>query len=340
MVKTDPDQGWMRAALALARRGLGRTAPNPTVGCIIIKDDKVIGRGWTQPGGRPHAETMALAQAGSEAEGATAYVSLEPCAHHGQTPPCSQALIDAKVARVVTALTDPDPRVSGRGLDMLKAAGIEVRSGVCEDEAHIVNAGFITRITKSRPFVTAKVATTLDGCVATSTGESKWITGERARAHGHMERALHDAIIVGAETYRADQPSLDCRLPGMADRSPLKFIVKGRKALHAPEAFTIIESGDDWPEPAHILEQLAAKGLGRVLIEGGPTLISSFIKQDLVDRLLWYRAPMVFGADGKQAMQAMGIEQIVAAPRFKLAAQAKLGQDSVEIYERIEKEPA
>lgn len=330
----------MRAALALARRGLGRTAPNPTVGCIIIKDEKVVGRGWTQPGGRPHAETMALAQAGSEAGGATAYVSLEPCAHHGQTPPCAQALIDAKVTRVVTALTDPDPRVSGRGLDMLKAAGIEVRSGVCADEARIVNSGFITRITKGRSFVTAKVATTLDGCVATSSGESKWITGERARAHGHMERALHDAIIVGAETYRADQPSLDCRLPGMTDRSPQKFIVKGRKSLHAPEDFTIIEGGDDWPQPSQILEQLAAKGFGRVLIEGGPTLISSFLKHDLVDRLLWYRAPMVFGADGKQVIQAIGIEHIAAAPRFKLAAQAKLGQDSVEIFERKEKESA
>jgi len=342
MAHYDPDKSWMRAALALARRGLGRTAPNPTVGCVIVKDDIVVGRGWTQPGGRPHAEPQALAQAGENARGATAYVSLEPCAHHGKTPPCAEALIKAGVARVVAALEDPDPRVSGRGLKMLMEAGVNIRSGVLREEALTMNAGFISRITRGRPFVTAKLATTLDARVATGSGESKWITGPEARAHGHLERARHDAILVGAGTYEADKPSLDCRLPAMGDYSSLRFIIKGKRQISAVSSeFEILEDASEgWPEPASILTQLASKGLGRILIEGGPTLITSFMRAGLIDRLLWYRAPMVFGGDGRACLDGLDVAQIVTAPRFKLAERRQLGQDCLEIFERIEKEPS
>lgn len=232
----------MRMAIGLARRGLGSTWPNPSVGCVLVRDGIVLGRGWTQPGGRPHAETEALrrvenatgatgAAGAAGAAGATAYVSLEPCAHHGQTPPCADALIDAGVARVVVGLTDPDPRTDGGGIERLRAAGIDVATGVCEAEAAEVAAGFVTRITRSRPLVTLKTATTLDGRIATRSGHSQWITGDISRAFAHGLRADHDAILVGSGTALADNPSLTCRLPGLGDRSPVRVVIDGAMPL-------------------------------------------------------------------------------------------------------------
>ncbi len=215
----------MRAALALARRGLGRVWPNPAVGCVLVRDDHVIGRGWTRAGGRPHAEAEALMRAGEAASGATAYITLEPCAHTGKTPPCAEALIGAGVKRAVIAVEDPDPRVSGKGIEMLKEAGMEVAIGIGEKEAKRLNAGFFSRITRGRPLITLKTATTLDGRIATGTGDSRWITGPGARRRGHMMRAMNDAVLTGIGTVLADDPSLTCRLPGLEDRSPVRIVV-------------------------------------------------------------------------------------------------------------------
>ena len=217
------DRRFMSLALGLARRGLGRVWPNPAVGCVIVRDGRIVGRGWTQPGGRPHAETMALAEARDAARGATAYVSLEPCAHHGKTPPCVGALSKAGVARVVSALEDPDPRVAGRGHTMLRDAGVEVASGLMAAEAEALQRGFLTRIRHGRPMVTLKLATSLDGRIATASGESRWITGPEARARVHAMRAAHDAVLIGAGTARADDPSLTVRGLGMAHQ-PIRIV--------------------------------------------------------------------------------------------------------------------
>src|SRR5512134_1017521 len=224
----DEDAHWMGVALTLARRGLGNTWPNPSVGCVLVRDGRVVGRGWTQPGGRPHAETEALRRAGDLARGATAYVTLEPCSHHGRTPPCCNALIAAGVARVVCAMRDPDPRVDGRGFARLREAGIEVVEGLLEAEAQALNAGFARRIREGRPFVTLKLATTLDGRIATARGESRWITGPEARREAHALRARHDAILVGSGTAVSDDPDLSCRLPGAAPVKSLRVIADAR----------------------------------------------------------------------------------------------------------------
>ena len=218
------DQRWMQTTLGLARRGLGAVWPNPAVGCVIVNDGRVVGRGWTQPGGRPHAETEALRRAGAMARGATAYVSLEPCCHWGQTPPCADALIGAGVRRVVVAIEDPDPRVAGNGVARLRAAGLVVDIGLGAGEAAEVNAGFLTRQRLGRPLVTLKLATSLDGRIATSSGESRWITAAPARERGHKLRAEHDAIMVGTATVLADDPQLTCRLPGLEHRSPVRVV--------------------------------------------------------------------------------------------------------------------
>jgi diaminohydroxyphosphoribosylaminopyrimidine deaminase/5-amino-6-(5-phosphoribosylamino)uracil reductase len=221
----------MRAALALARRGLGRVAPNPAVGCVLVKDGRVVGRGWTQAGGRPHAETEALARAGEAARGATAYVTLEPCSHHGKTPPCAESLIAAGISRSVVALEDPDPRVSGSGLTLLREAGIAVDTGLLAEAAAEVNAGYLMRTRTGRPLVTLKLATTLDGRIATRAGESRWITGPLARARAHLLRAESDAVLVGSGTAVTDNPRLDVRLPGLEGRSPLRVLLDGRLRL-------------------------------------------------------------------------------------------------------------
>ena len=221
----------MRAALGLARRGLGQTWPNPTVGCILAHGDTVVGRGRTGAGGRPHAETVALAEAGARARGATAYVTLEPCAHTGETPPCAEALVAAGVARVVVAIEDPDPRVDGRGVEALRAAGVAVEVGCLAAEAVALNRGFLSRLTTGRPMLTLKLAASLDGRIATGTGESRWITGPRARAEVHLMRAQSDAVLVGAGTVRSDDPRLNVRDLGLDDARPVRVVVSGALSL-------------------------------------------------------------------------------------------------------------
>src|SRR5918994_6733853 len=232
---SEQDRAHMAAALALSRRGLVNTWPNPAVGCVIVREGRVVGRGWTQPGGRPHAETEALARAGDQARGATAYVTLEPCSHWGRTPPCCDALIAAGVARVVVATGDPDPRVDGRGMRRLREAGIAVDQGLLEAEARAVIAGFVRRITRGLPLVTLKLATTLDGRIATASGESRWITGAAARRAAHALRARHDAVLVGSGTVLADDPDLTCRLPGMERGVPIARVVADAR-LRTPPA--------------------------------------------------------------------------------------------------------
>jgi diaminohydroxyphosphoribosylaminopyrimidine deaminase/5-amino-6-(5-phosphoribosylamino)uracil reductase len=313
----------MAAAIALSARGRGRTAPNPNVGCVIVKDEAVIGRGWTQDGGRPHAEAVALEEAGDAGKGATVYVTLEPCAHDSaRGPACSDLLIAAKPGRVVIALRDPDPRTDGAGIARLGAAGIVVDVGAGAEGAEREMAGFLTRIRLGRPFVTLKLALSIDGMIALASGESKWITGEEARAHAHLERARSDMILVGRGTYEADQPSLDVRLPGLEDRSPRRALlttgapVEGWTRLSSPQAIrTLVDVND-------------------LLVEGGAETAASFLHGDLVDRLLIYRAPILIGA-GKPALGDIGLAALAQAHyRWRLADTRQLGIDTLEVYER------
>jgi diaminohydroxyphosphoribosylaminopyrimidine deaminase / 5-amino-6-(5-phosphoribosylamino)uracil reductase len=318
------DARWMGAALALSQRGVGRTAPNPSVGCLIVGGGCVVGRGWTQPGGRPHAEAMALAAAGDAARGATAYVTLEPCAHVSpRGPACADALVAAGVRRVVVAAPDPDPRTNGAGIAGLEAAGIVVTSGVRRAEAEVVMAGFFSRLRRGRPYITLKLAVSLDGSVAMTSGESRWITGPRARAHGHLERARADLILVGRGTLTADEPRLDVRLPGLEDRSPAMAVMSatdsgrpGVRHLANPAALAAVADAD------------------LVLAEGGAGLAASLIAADLVDRLLLYRAPILIG--GRPALGAIGLPDLASAHgRWAPASVIDLGPDRLETYHRI-----
>ncbi len=311
----------MAAAIALAERGIGRTGNNPCVGCIVVKQGRVIGRGWTQPGGRPHAEAMALAEAGVEAAGATVYVSLEPCAHQSERgPSCADVLVAAKPARVVAALTDPDPRTAGQGFARLAAAGIEVTQSVLADEARVRLAGFLCRIENARPHVTLKLATSLDGCIAMADGRSRWITSDAARAHTHLERARHDAILVGAGTLAADQPALDVRLPGLEARSPRKVILGSGDA---PDGWEVIRTPHD----------IAKLDCNSVLVEGGAQTASAFLKAGLVGRLLLYRAPILIG-NGLCSLGDIGLDTLGAAHnRWQLSDRRMLGKDTLEVYE-------
>jgi diaminohydroxyphosphoribosylaminopyrimidine deaminase / 5-amino-6-(5-phosphoribosylamino)uracil reductase len=310
----------MAAAIALAERGKGRTGNNPAVGCIIVSDGRVVGRGWTQPTGRPHAEAMALAQAGELATGATVYVTLEPCAHDSDRgPACANSLIAARPARVVAALTDPDPRTSGNGFAQLEAAGIFVACGLLEAEARRGLAGFLTRITKARPYITLKLATSLDGCIAMADGSSRWITGAAARAHTHLERARHDAILVGAGTVRADAPMLDVRLAGLEDRSPRRVMLGSGDAPAGWEAITT---------PADV----AQLNCNSLLVEGGAQTASAFLKAGLVDRLLLYRAPILMG--GRSALSDIGLTHLDSAHgQWTQVDSRMLGKDRLEVYE-------
>ncbi|WP_211212222.1 bifunctional diaminohydroxyphosphoribosylaminopyrimidine deaminase/5-amino-6-(5-phosphoribosylamino)uracil reductase RibD [Kiloniella laminariae] len=357
----------MTAALSLAGRGLGRTAPNPAVGCVLVKDGRVVGRGFTQPGGRPHAEVGALAQAGAQARGATAYVTLEPCAHHGKTPPCADALIAAGISRCVVAVEDSDARVQGRGLSRMREAGIVVETGLCRQEAEDLNAGFFTRVRHGRPLVTLKVATTLDGRIATKTGESKWITGEAARRAGQMLRVRNDAILVGSGTAVLDDPRLDVRLQGLEDASPLRVVMDGRLRLPLThglvatatkratllmtlegndpdrlqayreagvEVVTLPKDSQGYIDPGIALRELGNRGITRVLIEGGSHIIGSLFQADLVDRIVWFRAAKIIGGDGISASVGFGLERLELAPRFHLTSVSKRGDDIMESYRR------
>ena len=318
-----PDERFIAAAVALGDRGRGSSAPNPNVGCLIAKDGVVLGRGWTQPGGRPHAEAMALAEAGEAARGATAYVTLEPCCHRSERgPACADLLVEAGVARVVAAIADPDDRMSGGGFERLKAAGVEVEVGPGAEAARRSMAGFLTRVALGRPFITLKLAMSLDGKIALPSGESRWITGEDARAHVHLERSRADMILVGRGTYEADKPKLDVRLPGLEERSP-------RRAL-----LTRGEGVDGWtrlgsPEAVHELD-----GVNDLLIEGGSATASAFLQADLVDRLLIYRAPILIG-EGKSSIGYIGLTGLAEAHRrWIIVEERRLGVDRLEVYER------
>ncbi len=346
MASRGDDARWMAAAVALSERGRGRTTPNPNVGCLIVKDGRVVGRGWTQPGGRPHAEAMALEQAGAAAEGATVYVTLEPCAHESpRGPACADLLMRARPARIVAALTDPDPRTAGKGFARLREAGIAVTEDVSADLARRAMAGFLTRQALGRPHVTLKLATSLDGRIALPSGESRWITGPEARAHGHLERARADAILVGRGTFEADAPKLDVRLPGLEDRSPARFILSrrscggrspspnGSASWASLEMDPCLRRGDDWGwlDSSHAISSLPADHL---LVEGGAGAASAFLAADLVDRLLLYRAPILIG-EGRACIGDIGLESLAEAHgRWTLLDVRALGMDRLEIYER------
>ena len=355
------DLSHMRHALTLAERALGTTAPNPAVGCVIVKDERVVGRGWTRHGGRPHAETMALAEAGEAARGATAYVTLEPCAHQGQTPPCANALIAAGVARVVAAVQDPDPRVSGKGIAMLWDAGVQVATGVLEKEAAELNAGFFLRIREHRPLVTLKVAQSLDGKTATVSGQSKWITGPEARRFGHLLRAKHDAILVGIETALADDPELTCRIAGLEDRSPIRVVLDSRLRLTEGSklvqtarqiptlVFTTAEGSSKLeacgvkvirtakdargrPDLGAVLNDLAENGVTRLLVEGGAAVHAAFLDRGFADRLEIFRAPIVLGASGRNGIDALKTLDLDEASRFVSLGRRVLGPDMLESF--------
>jgi diaminohydroxyphosphoribosylaminopyrimidine deaminase / 5-amino-6-(5-phosphoribosylamino)uracil reductase len=312
----------MAAAIALSQRGRGLTYPNPSVGCVIVKAGIVIGRGWTQPGGRPHAEAMALAQVGDAAQGATAYVTLEPCAQPGRGPACSAHLISAGIARAVVAADDPFPTVNGKGYALLRDAGIVVETGVWADAAHTVLSDFLTRQTLGRPYVTLKLATSLDSCIALADGSSRWITGAAARAHAHLERARSDAILVGSGTVRADAPALDVRLPGLESRSPRRIML-GSGA--APDGWDVIR------DPADI----ATLPCNTVLVEGGAATASAFLAAGLVDRLLLYRAPILIGS-GLHSLADIGLTALDAAHgQWQLSDTRMLGKDRLEVYEAL-----
>lgn len=317
----------MDHALRLARRGLGNVWPNPAVGCVLVREGRIVGRGWTQPGGRPHAERMALDAAGAAARGATAYVTLEPCAHHGRTPPCAEALIAAGVTRVVSALTDPDPRVTGRGHAMLRAAGIGVTEGVRADAAAALQRGFLTRVTLGRPMVTLKLATSFDGRIATGSGESRWITGEAARRHVHALRLTHDAVMVGGGTARADLPALNIRGFG-AVRQPVRLVIANAPIPDLPPEDAA--HGPLWVLPGPLPEALAElgrRGLTRVLCEGGGQLAAGLLGAGLVDELVGYTAGVLLGGDGRAAVGPLGLQHLSDAPRFRLAEARPLGGD-------------
>lgn len=363
----------MALALSLARRNLGTTWPNPAVGCVIVRTEadgyqRIVGRGWTGSGGRPHAEAVALAQAGGAAAGATVYVTLEPCSHRGQTPPCADALAEAGVARVVVAMADPDTRVDGRGIARLRSAGITVDLGLDERAAAEVNAGFVSHRRHRRPLVTLKLATSLDGRIATHSGESQWITGEMARRWAHALRARHDAVMVGLGTALADNPMLTTRLAGLEACSPVRILMDRRlqipltarvvaTASTHPTWFVTLDDADGerartledcgvtvirvepreagLPDMAKALERIADRGITRLLVEGGSALAATLVADDLVDRLVCFRACGIIGGDGISAVAGMGVERLGQQKQFRRLAVQHVGDDLVESYERI-----
>ncbi len=322
------DQRWLDAAAALAARAVPMSRPNPAVGAIVVKQGRVIGRGWTQPGGRPHAEAVALAQAGDTARGGTLYVTLEPCAHvSARGPACADLVAASGLARVVTGCEDPDPRTAGRGLARIREAGIAAEL-IESPTSRASLSGYLSHARLGRPHVTLKLATSLDGCIATASDESQWITGEPARAHAHAIRARMDAILVGGETLRADAPRLDTRLPGLEQRSPEPWVLT-RGA--APEGWRPL------PSPAAIAEMADTQYL---LIEGGAGAASAFLAADLVDTLLLYRAPILIGG-GKPGIGDIGLTSLDAAHgHWVLKDRRQLGSDSLEVYERTSCSPA
>src|SRR3982075_1654034 len=363
------DQRFMQLALTLGRRGQGRTWPNPAVGAVVVRDGVIIGRGWTQPGGRPHAEPEALRHAGEAARGATLYVTLEPCSHVGKSPPCADAIIAAGISRVVSAIEDPNPEVAGQGHAKLRAAGIAVDIGLGGLEAARDHAGHFRRIREGRPHVILKLAVSSDDKIGTAGRKPAAITGEAAKARVHLLRAQCDAIVVGIGTVQADDPLLTCRLPGMEARSPVRVVLD--RALRIPSTSRLVHSARETPlwvmtsnlseapaamklgasgaqvmrvattttpppglDLAAVLHALAEKGITRLLVEGGSRLASSFVAAGLVDEAWLLRGPEPVGADGVAALDALPLSAITGSPALKVRASESLGQDTLTIYER------
>lgn len=358
------DERFMTLALALGRRGLGNTWPNPAVGAVVVKDGVILGRGWTQPGGRPHAETQALKQAGRNARGATLYVTLEPCSHHGKTPPCTDAIIRAGIARVVSAIDDPNPEVAGQGLARLRERNIAVETGIGADAARRAHVGHVTRMTKGRPHVMLKLAMSSDGKIGAAGRQPVAITGAPARDRVFQMRAMSDAILVGMGTVLADDPALTCRLPGMMDRSPVRVLLDAR--LRVPISSGVVGTAHDAPtwifgdnkasamgeevlkakgvevfrvestngrlDLGAVLKTLAERGITRLMVEGGSTVAASFARADLVDEAALFRAAKEIGADGVDALDGMPITALTS--RLKLVSNEQVGADTLEIYQR------
>jgi diaminohydroxyphosphoribosylaminopyrimidine deaminase / 5-amino-6-(5-phosphoribosylamino)uracil reductase len=360
------DRRFMALALALGRRGLGRTHPNPAVGAVVVKDGVIVGRGWTQPGGRPHAEPVALAQAGSAARGATLYVTLEPCSHVGKSPPCTDAVIAAGIKRVVSAIEDPNPEVAGQGHAKLRAAGIAVDIGLCAPEAARAHAGHFRRVRERRPHVILKLAVSADDKIAAAGHRPVAVSGEVARARMHLLRAQCDAILVGIGTVLSDDPLLTCRLPGMEARSPVRVVLD--RALRIPAKSRLVHSARSTPlwvvtsnlaeapaaamlgavgaqvirvasTPAGLdlpaaLRALAERGITRLLVEGGARVASSFVAANLVDEFWLLRGPDAIGADGVAALDALPLAAITQSPAYRVRASESLGTDTLAVYER------
>jgi len=315
----------MAEAVALGSAARGQSAPNPNVGCVIVsKSGKIVGRGATARGGRPHAEAVALKQAGKVAAGSIVYVTLEPCAHASERgPACADLLVTAKPARVIVACRDPDPRVNGRGIRKLRASGIDVKLGIGRKAAEQSLAGWLTRLRLGRPRITLKLALSIDGKIALPSGESKWITGEDARRHVHLERARSDMILVGLGTYLADAPALDVRLPGLEDQSP-------RRAL-----LTRGDAVDGWETLRSPEDVFGLHDVNDLLVEGGSATATAFLSADLVDRILIYRAPIIVG-EGKSSFGYVGLDAIADAHgRWAPSGEQRLGIDRLEVYERV-----
>jgi len=371
MSRSEPsDARFMRLALALGRRALGNAWPNPAVGAVIVRDDGagpvIVGRGWTQPGGRPHAETEALRRAGAAARGAVLYATLEPCSHHGKTPPCVDAIIAAGIARVVSAIEDPNPQVAGRGHARLAAAGIAVAVGVGAEDAARAHAGHIRRMRDNRPHVMLKLAVSADGKAGLSGGRPAAITGPAARDRVHMMRAASDAILIGIGTALADDPLLTCRLPGLASRSPVRVVLDGKLGL--PVVSRLVRTARDTPlwvigapsaspaadqalrahgvavfrldavagklDLAEALGLLAGRGITRLMVEGGPAVAASFVAADLVDEATLFRSPNTIGGEGVDALDGLPLTALTQSPRLMSCGIVPLGADAMETFAR------
>ena len=368
MTDQSADRSFMALALALGRRGLGNTWPNPSVGAVLVRPDDgqpvIVGRGWTQPGGRPHAEIEALRRAGAAGRGATLYVTLEPCSHHGKTPPCADAIVAAGIARVVSALEDPNPEVAGQGHGRLRAAGIAVDVGLGAEQARRDHAGHLRRMRDGRPHVTLKLAVSADHKAGLAGRRPAAITGEATRARVHRLRAMNDAILVGIGTVLADDPQLTCRLPGMEALSPVRVVLDARLRLPPDRAVATsaratpvwVVAALDAPAEAEralrelgvdvlrapaqagrldlaaVLRMLAGRGITRLMVEGGPTVAAAFVAADLVDAAALFRSPKTIGPDGVDALEGMRIEAMTA--RLTTLGREPVGEDSVEFFER------
>lgn len=362
----DADQRFMALALTLGRRGLGNAWPNPAVGAVVVKDGIVVGRGWTQPGGRPHAEVEALRRAGEAARGATLYATLEPCSHHGKTPPCVDAIAAAGIARVVSALEDPNPKIAGQGHARLTSQGIAVTTGVCAGEARHAHGGHIRRVREGRPHVTLKLAISADGKAGLARRKPVAITGEAARERVQLMRAMNDAVVTGIGTVLADDPQLNVRLPGMGGRSPVRVVLDS--SLRMPVHSKLADSASrtlDWVfvdeaakstqeteltaagvevlrvpgekgrlELAAVLRALAGRGITRVMVEAGPILSAAFLAADLVDEAALFRSPDPLGADAIDALEGMPLAALTQSLKLRLVATEQVGADTLQTFER------